>query len=133
MIYAFIDHQRAAGRSVESVCEVLTSVGIQAAARSYRRARAAGAVLAGQVLALAYLANAIHALAFRYESATGAFRLTPAGLYGRRKMTALLRRRLRPTNHRLARRDVQGHRPGDDPVDDGPVGARPPRARGGTR
>ena len=56
MIYAFIDHQRAAGRSVESVCEVLTSVGIQAAARSYRRARAAGAVLAGQVLALAYLA-----------------------------------------------------------------------------
>ena len=92
MIYAFIDHQRAAGRSVESVCEVLTSVGIQAAARSYRRARAAGAVLAGQVLALAYLANAIHALAFRYESATGTFRLTPAGLYGRRMMTALLRR-----------------------------------------
>ena len=62
------------------------------AARSYRRARAAGAMLAGQVLALAYLANAIHILAFRYESATGAFRLTPAGLYGRRKMTALLRR-----------------------------------------
>jgi putative transposase len=92
MIYAFIEDQRAAGRSVESVCEVLTSVGIRAAARSYRRARAAGAVLAGQVLALAYLANAIHALAFRYESATGAFRLTPAGLYGRRKMTALLRR-----------------------------------------
>ena len=26
--------------------------------------------LAGQVLALAYLANAIHTLAFRYESAT---------------------------------------------------------------
>ena len=92
MIYAFIEDQRAAGRSVESVCEVLTSVGIQAAARSYRRARATGAVLAGQVLALAYLANAIHALALRYETATGAFRLTPAGLYGRRKMTARLRR-----------------------------------------
>jgi transposase InsO family protein len=36
--------------------------------------------------------NAVYSLAFVWDGATGRFRLRPEGLYGRRKMTALLAR-----------------------------------------
>ena len=44
------------------------------------------------MLELAYLMNAIHTVAFLFDPLTGKNRLRPEGLYGRRKMTASLRR-----------------------------------------
>lgn len=92
MIIDFIRGQQQAGRSVESVCRVLSEQGLQVAARTYRAARIGVAGVGGQVLAMAYLMNAIHSVAFAWDPATRRWRLRPEGLYGRRKMTALLRR-----------------------------------------
>ncbi|GMA19963.1 hypothetical protein MM440_12015 [Arsenicicoccus piscis] len=91
MIVDFIDEQRAAGHAVESICAVLTSLGAPIAARTYRAAKAAREPSPG-VLRLAYLMNEIHTRAFVLHPATGGYRLRPEGLYGRRKMTALVRR-----------------------------------------
>jgi putative transposase len=91
MIMEFIRSQHAQGRSVESVCRVLSDQGLQVAARTYRAWRARTS-LAPRELAMAYLVNAIHSLAFVLDPTTGRYRLLPEGLYGRRKMTALLRR-----------------------------------------
>lgn len=91
MIVDFIDEQRAAGHAVESICAVLTSLGAPIAARTYRAAKAAREPSPG-VLRLAYLMNEIHTRAFVLDPATGGYRLRPEGLYGRRKMTALLAR-----------------------------------------
>jgi hypothetical protein len=88
----FIRSQQRAGRSVESVCRVLREQGVQVAARTYRASRAGVAAVSGQSLAMAYLMNAVYSLAFVWDGATGRFRLRPEGLYGRRKMTALLAR-----------------------------------------
>lgn len=98
----FIDTQREQGRAVESICQVLREQGCQVAARSYRRWRArtrrtgaaapvtscVPAPVSGRVLGLAYLMNTIHQIVFDEHG-----RLTAEGLYGRRKMTALLGRR----------------------------------------
>ncbi|GAA1757019.1 hypothetical protein GCM10009810_15670 [Nostocoides vanveenii] len=90
MIMDFIRSQELAGRAVESVCAVLREQGVQVAARTYRAARSRGAVVSAQVLAMAYLMNAILSLAFVWDPATSRFRLRPEGLYGRGKVTALL-------------------------------------------
>ncbi len=96
----FIDTQRVQGRAVESICQVLREQGCQVAARSYRRWRArtisASAVgrVSGRVLELAYLMNAIHRIVFDADG-----RLAAEGLYGRRKMTALLARHGRPASY----------------------------------
>lgn len=79
MIVAFIDEQRAKHRAVESVCRVLREQGVQVAARTYRawkRAEPSMRARADAVVIDALLAT------------VG----TPEGLYGRRKMTAHLRR-----------------------------------------
>jgi hypothetical protein len=54
MIIDFIRGQEQQGRTVESVCRVLSGQGLQVAARSYRAAKA-GRALSAQLLALAYL------------------------------------------------------------------------------
>jgi transposase InsO family protein len=77
---AFIDAQRAEGHAVESICRVLREQGCQVAARTYRAWRQARPV-AARTHADAIVMNAI-------ISTAG----TPEGLYGRRKMTAHLRR-----------------------------------------
>jgi putative transposase len=77
---AFIDEQRCKGRAVESVCRVLRSRGCEVAARTYR-AWKAGHRVAARTFSDAVLMDAIVATAG-----------TPEGLYGRRKMTAYLRR-----------------------------------------
>ena len=87
----FIDTLRVQGFAVESVCTVLTEQGCQIAARTYRawrtrRAPAARTVRDAQVI------NAIIDVCWRRDDA-GVLRLTPEGLYGRRKLTAVLRRR----------------------------------------
>ena len=80
MIVAFIDEQRAKGRAVESICNVLRGQGLQIAARTYRAMRRRSASARDHddaVVVDAMLAT------------VG----TPEGLYGRRKMVSHLRRR----------------------------------------
>jgi transposase InsO family protein len=77
---AFIDAQRAEGHAVESICRVLREQGCRVAARTYR-AWKQGRPVAARTYADAAVMDAIIATAG-----------TPEGLYGRRKMTAHLRR-----------------------------------------
>lgn len=91
MIVDFIDTQRAEGHAVESICAVLTSLGAPIAARTYRDVKARRGP-SKAALRLAYLMNDIHTLAFTRDVRSGEHRMLPAGLYGRRKMTALLAR-----------------------------------------
>jgi hypothetical protein len=77
---AFIDAQRAEGHAVESICRVLREQGCRVAARTYR-AWKRGRPVAARTHADAVVMDAIIATAG-----------TPEGLYGRRKMTAHLRR-----------------------------------------
>jgi transposase InsO family protein len=89
LIVAFIDEQRAKGRAVESVCVVLRQQGVQVAARTYRawkRGRACDRTRADAIVLDALIATAG----------------TPEAMYGRRKMTALLRRR----GHQVSKRRV---------------------------
>jgi putative transposase len=82
----FIDQQRAAGFAVESVCHVLREQGVQVAARTYRawkRRRVATRTVTDAMV--------VDALLAARTSPDGT--PTPESLYGRRKMTALLRRR----------------------------------------
>ncbi|GIT82218.1 putative transposase for insertion sequence element IS986/IS6110 [Leifsonia sp. LS1] len=80
MILAFIEEQRVKGRAVGSVCTVLRSQGVRVAARTYRAWKHAGA--SARDHADAVVIDALLATAG-----------TPESMYGRRKMTALLRRR----------------------------------------
>lgn len=87
---AFIDTLRAEGYAVESICRVLRQQGRQIAARTYRAWRAARQP-AARTVSDATVINAIVDASFTTDS-RGRRRLTPEGLYGRRKMTAYLRR-----------------------------------------
>ena len=80
LIMGFIDELRSQGHAVESVCAVLRQEGCQVAARTYRAWRARTRPCARDV-GDAVLLNVLHDLAG-----------SPEGLYGRRKMTAYLRR-----------------------------------------
>jgi transposase InsO family protein len=84
---AFIDQMRASGFAVESVCAVLREQGVQIAARSYRAWKQPGRQIAARTISDALVIDAL------IEARTGPDgRPTPESLYGRRKMTALLRR-----------------------------------------
>ncbi len=87
----FIDSMRELGYAVESICRVLRLQGCRIAARTYRAWKAAAGPTAAEV-DLAHVVNAVMDIIWTVE-ANGARKLTPEGLYGRRKMTALLRRR----------------------------------------
>jgi putative transposase len=86
----FIDTLQAEGYAVESICRVLREQGCQIAARTYRAWRAARQP-AARTVSDATVINAIFDASFTTDS-DGRRRLTPEGLYGRRKMTAYLRR-----------------------------------------
>ena len=79
---AFIDDMRAEGHAVESTCRVLTEHGCPVAARTYRYWRSASRPVAARTVSDAVVVDALLAT-----------RNTPEELYGRRKMTHLLRRR----------------------------------------
>jgi putative transposase len=83
---AFIDQMRARGFAVESVCQVLRGQGVQVAARTYRAWKAPGRPVAARTICDAVITNAL-----RDARTTPDGRPTPESLYGRRKMTALLR------------------------------------------
>ncbi len=85
MILAFIEEQRAKRRSVGSICKILREQGVRVAERTYRAWRHAQP--SNRELADAVVIDAIGAA--RVDAAGQA---TPESMYGRRKMTALLRR-----------------------------------------
>lgn len=87
----FIDAQRAQGRAVGSICRVLREQGCQVAARSYRAWRSRRP--AARTITDAMVVDKIRSLAWALDP-QGRRRLAPEGLYGRRKMTALVRRML---------------------------------------
>ena len=84
----FIHDMRAHGFAVESICRVLRDQGVQVAARTYRAWNTPGRQVAARTLSDAIVTNAL-----RDARMTPDGRPTPESLYGRRKMTALLRRR----------------------------------------
>jgi transposase InsO family protein len=85
---AFIEKMRARGFAVGSICQVLRNQGVQVAARTYRSWKAPGRRVAARTVSDAVVSNAL------LDARVGPDgRPTPESLYGRRKMTALLRRR----------------------------------------
>ena len=91
----FIDTMRSRGHVVESVCRVLREQGCQIAARTYRAWKTPGRVLAARTLTDARVVDAVRQTAWSTDL-EGRRMLRPEGLYGRRKMTAYLRRTLVP-------------------------------------
>jgi transposase InsO family protein len=90
---AFIDELRSGGHAVESVCRVLREQGCQVAARTYREWKRGDRQLADRTITDAQVIDLVRELAWTTD-ADGHRKLTPEGLYGRRKMTALVRRRM---------------------------------------
>ena len=82
----FIDLMRARGFAVESVCHVLGEQGVRVAARTYRAWKR-------RPVAARTVSDAVVVDALRDARQTTNGRPTPESLYGRRTMTALLRRR----------------------------------------
>ena len=79
---------RAEGFAVESVCRVLREQGCQIAARTYRSWRTKP--VAARTITDAQVQDKVRGLAWTLNR-HGRRKLTPEGLYGRRKMTALIR------------------------------------------
>ncbi len=81
MIVAFIDAMVVEGFAVELICAVLTAEGCQVAARTYRSWKQPARKIASRTVSDAVVIDGLLAS-----------KGTPEGLYGRRKMTAHLRR-----------------------------------------
>jgi len=90
----FIDTMRGEGFAVETICAVLRQQGVAVAARTYRAWRSPTRVLAARTLTDAVVVDTMRGLRTDAEG-----KATPESLYGRRKMTALLRRRGLPVAH----------------------------------
>ena len=89
----FIDMMRAEGHAAWSICRVLREQDCQIAARTYR-AWTTGAV-ADRTVTDAQVLDPVRTLAWvtiLNSSGRKRRKLTPEGLYGRRKITALIRR-----------------------------------------
>jgi putative transposase len=93
VIVAFIDEMRCEGHAVESVCRVLSEQGCQIAARTYRAWTRPGRPVAARTISDAIVEDTVRELAWTVNC-DGRRRLTPEGLYGRRKMVPLVRRSL---------------------------------------
>jgi putative transposase len=92
---AFIADQVARGRRVESICRVLREQGCQVAARTYREWQRPSRPIADRTVTDAQVLNAVRDAAWT-TGPDGQRKLAPEGLYGRRKMTAHLRRTALP-------------------------------------
>lgn len=89
----FIDQMRSEGHAVESIIRVLQEQGVKIAARTYRAWRQPR--VAVRTVTDAMVMDAVRAAAWTTELLPGGLtrrRMTPEGLYGRKKMTALIRR-----------------------------------------
>ena len=91
MIVAFVDELRAEGHAVESICRVLREQGCQVAARTYRQWAQPDRRVSSRTVSDAIVEDAVRQLAWTVDQ-HGRRRLAPEGLYGRRKMTALVHR-----------------------------------------
>jgi hypothetical protein len=92
LMMGFIDTMRSEGHAVESIWWVLREQGCQIAARTYRAWR--GRYAAARTITDVRVLDAVRDTAWATVlDATGRERriLTPEGLYGRRKMTMLVR------------------------------------------
>ena len=87
----FVDAMRAQGYAVESVLAVLREQGVQIAARTYRAWRQASRQVAARTLSDAIVTDTVRDIAWA-TGPDGRRRMAPEGLYGRRKMTAFVRR-----------------------------------------
>lgn len=83
---------RAEGHTVESICRVLREQGCQVAVRTYRAWRRAHRSVSRRTVTDAIVEDKVRGLAWTLDTRDGRRKLTPEGLYGRRKMTALVRR-----------------------------------------
>lgn len=89
----FIDQMRSEGHAVESIVRVLREQGVKVAARTYRAWRKGR--VAVRTVTDAIVVDAVRDAAWQTEvlpDGTTRRRMTPEGLYGRKKMTALIRR-----------------------------------------
>lgn len=89
----FIDQMRSEGHAVESIVRVLREQGVKVAARTYRAWRQGRVSV--RTVTDALVLDAVRDAAWRVEEladGTTRRRMTPEGLYGRKKMTALIRR-----------------------------------------
>src|SRR5699024_1939679 len=91
MMAGFIDQMNAEGHAVESICRVLREQGCQIAARTYQSWQAKTTVVAARTIDDDIVLDKVRDLALTSNHA-GQRQMTPEGLYGRRKMTALVRR-----------------------------------------
>lgn len=87
----FIASMRAKGYAVESILTVLREQGVTVAARTYRSWRQASRPLAARTLTDAIVTDTVRDIAWTTDR-DGRRKMTPEGLYGRRKMTAYVRR-----------------------------------------
>ena len=92
----FIDTMRSEGHSVESICQVLREQGCHVAARTYRSWKQPDRQVADRTITDAQVVNVVRDVAWQPDPKTGKAKLTAEGLYGRRKMAALLRRTTMP-------------------------------------
>ncbi|GJF35190.1 hypothetical protein KNE206_78900 [Kitasatospora sp. NE20-6] len=95
---AFVDQMKAAGHAVESILIALNTAGLKIAARTLRAWCAPTTDTnrpAARTVTDALVEDAVRRLAFTTNPA-GQRVLAPEGLYGRRKMLALVRRTLLP-------------------------------------
>jgi putative transposase len=95
----FIDTMRSQGYAVESICRVLREQACQIAARTYRAWKQAGRVIAPRTVSDAQVVDAVRDIAWTTKADSDGVlvrKLAPEGLYGRRKMTAYLRRTTAP-------------------------------------
>jgi transposase-like protein len=90
LMMGFIDEMRAHGFAVESICRVLREQGCQVAARTYRAWRTGR--VAARTVTDAQVVDVVRELVWQTDPRTGRLVMAPEGLYGRRKMTALIRR-----------------------------------------
>jgi len=91
LIVAFINEMRAEGHAVESVCRVLREQGCQVAARTYRAWSRPAQPVSARTISDAIVTDTVRDMAWTVDE-SGCRRLTPEGLYGRRKMIPLVRR-----------------------------------------
>lgn len=93
---------RAKGHAVESIIRVLREQGVKIAARTYRAWRQG--LVSTRTVTDAQVVDAVRAAAWTIVEVGGRDRrvLTPEGLYGRRRMTALIRRTTLPATSRGA-------------------------------
>lgn len=92
-MFGFIDQMRSEGHAVESIIRVLREQGVGVAARTYRAWRQGR--VAARTVTDAMVVDAVRDAAWRTETlpdGTTRRRMTPEGMYGRKKMTALIRR-----------------------------------------